>query len=65
MAHSLLVTFVVLRLSCHHLVLGCTPTLLTNGPAVVATHIKNRGRLAWMLAQGESSSAKKEKKVRN
>ena len=26
--------------------------------AVVMTHIQNRGRLAWMLAQGYSSSAK-------
>ena len=27
--------------------------------AMAATHIQNRGRLAQMLAQGESSSAKK------
>ena len=33
--------------------------------AVVLTHTQNRGSLAWMLAQGKSSSAmrKKEKKI--
>ena len=35
------------------------PTPLISGHTVVATHIQNRGRLAQMSAQGESSSAKK------
>ena len=37
---------------------GHGPTPLGDGRAVVATHIQNRGRLAQMLVQGESSSAK-------
>ena len=36
----------------------CRPTPLISD-AVAAPHIQNRGRLAWTLAQGESSSAKK------
>ena len=40
---------------------GYRPTPLVGGHAVVATHIQNRGRLAWILAQGESSSMKKQK----
>ena len=40
------------------LVPGCGPTPLIGSHAVVATHIQNRGRLATMLAQWESSSAK-------
>ena len=35
------------------------PTPLVSGHAVAATHIQNRGRLAQMLAQGDSSSAQK------
>ena len=38
--------------------LGLTP--LISGDAVVVTHTQKRGRLAQMLAQGESSSSKKE-----
>ena len=37
------------------------PMPLVGGNAEEATHIQNRGRLAQMLAQGESSSAKKRK----
>ena len=40
------------------LVPGHRPTPLIGGHAVVVNHIQNRGRVAWMLAQGESSSAK-------
>ena len=36
----------------------CRPILLISSHAVVATHKQNRGRLAWMLAQAESSSEK-------
>ena len=40
------------------------PMSLVNSHAVVVTHIQNRGRLAQMLAQAKSSSAKeKERKV--
>ena len=38
---------------------GCQRTPLVSGHAVVAIHKQNRGRLAQMLAQAESSSAKK------
>ena len=41
---------------------GCSPTALISGHAMAATHIKNRGRLAQTLAQGESSSVKKEER---
>ena len=37
------------------------PRPLVGGHAVAATHIQNRGRLAQMLAQGESSSAHTQK----
>ena len=33
--------------------------------AEVATHIQNKGRLAQMLAQGESSSTRKKKKMKH
>ena len=36
---------------------GHRPTPLASGHAVEATHGQNRGRLAQILAQGESSSA--------
>ena len=36
------------------------PIPLIGSHAVVATHVQNRGRLEQMLAQGETSSAKKE-----
>ena len=52
---SLVVKFGVL----HFGILGSVPkrgpTPLVGGHAVAATHIQNRGRLAQMLAQGESS----------
>ena len=38
------------------------PTPLNGGDAVAVIHIQNRGRLAQMLAQGESSSAKEKRK---
>ena len=38
---------------------ACRLTPLVGGHAVVATHIRDRGRLAQMLAQGESSLVKK------
>ena len=38
------------------------PTSLITGHAMVGTHIQDRGRLAQMLAQGESSLPKKKKK---
>ena len=34
----------------------CRPTHLSSSHAVAASHIQNRGRLVWMLAQGQSSS---------
>ena len=37
------------------------PTPLVSSHAVMASHIQNRGRLAQMSAQGESSSSKKRK----
>ena len=53
-AHSALTAWVrLLGVDLHHSV---------SAHAVLAAHVlKNRGRLAWMLAQGESSSAKKKK----
>ena len=41
----------------------CGTAPLISGHAVVATNIQNRGRLAQVLAQGESSSAKKIKNL--
>ena len=41
------------------LVSRCRPTPLVSGHAVVASHVQNRGRLAQVLAQGDSSSAKR------
>ena len=38
------------------------PTPLVSGHAMAATHKKNRGKLAQMLAQGESFSTKMRKK---
>ena len=39
---------------------GCRPTPL-NSQAVEASHIQDKGRLAQILAQGQSSSSKKRK----
>ena len=41
---------------------GCRPTNHSSSHAVVASHIQNRGRLAQMLAQGQSSSPKQTNK---
>ena len=57
--HGLVVKFGMLCFSSPGLVPRHGPTPLSSGHAVVATHIQNRGRLAQMLAQGESSSGKK------
>ena len=40
------------------------PIPLVSGHAVVAAHILNRGRLAPILAQGKSSSAKAKEKYK-
>ena len=40
---------------------GCRPIPLVSGPTVAVTHIQNRGRLAHMLAQGQSSSPEKKR----
>ena len=42
----------------------CGPMHHSSNHAVAASHIQNRGRLAEMLAQGQSSSQKKRKKER-
>ena len=57
---GLVVKFSVLCFGGPGSVPGHRYTPLIGGHAVAATHIqnKNRGRLAQMLAQGESSSAK-------
>ena len=39
----------------------CRPTPLIGGHAVAVAHIQNRGRLAWVLVEGKSSSSKKRK----
>src|SRR3712207_8172398 len=41
---------------------GCRPTHHSSSHAVEASHIQSRGRWAWMLAQGQSSSAKGDRK---
>ena len=56
---GLLVKFGALCFGSPGLVLGCRPVPLGGSHAVVVTHIQNRGRLAQMLAPGESSSSKK------
>ena len=58
-SHGLLVKFRKLHFSGPGAVLGRGPTPLTRGHAVVATGIQNRGRLTQVLAQGESSLAKR------
>ena len=57
---GLVVKFGVLCFNSPGSVPGHGPTPLVGGHAVAVTHIQNRGRLAQMLAQGESSSSKKE-----
>ena len=56
---GLVVKFWVLHFSSLRLVPKHGPAPLIIGCAVVATHIQTRGRLAWMLAQDESSPAKR------
>ena len=57
---DLVVKFGTLRSSGLGSVSGHRPAPLC-GHAVVATHIQNGGRLAQMLAQGQSSSSRKRK----
>ena len=61
--HGLMVKFRVLHLGGLGSVSGHGPTLLVGCHALAVTHMQNRGRLAQMLAQGESSSSKKSKIV--
>ena len=58
---GLVVKFDVLCLSGLGSVPGGGPPPLVSSRAVVVTHIQNRGRLAQMLAQSQSSSRKKRK----
>ena len=60
---GLVVKFSVLHFSSPSLVPGYRPTPLASSHTVAATHIQNTGRLAQMLAQSKSSSAKKRKKI--
>ena len=57
--HGLLVKFGMLCFSGPGRVPGYGPTPFIGGQAVAACHIQNRGRLAQMVAQGQSSSPKK------
>ena len=59
--HGLVVNFSMLHFGGPGPVPGCRPTRLIGSRAVMVTHIQNRGRLAQMLAQGESSSKKLQK----
>ena len=62
--HDLVVKFSMPHLGGPGLVPGPGPTSLVSGCVVAATHIQNRERLAQMLAQGESVSAKEKEKKR-
>ena len=42
---------------------GCGPTHHSSGHAVAASYIHNRGKLAQMIAQGQSSSPTKTKRA--
>ena len=55
---GLVVKFGALHFSSPGWVPGCRYILLVGGHAVAATHIQNRGRLAQMLPQDQSSSGK-------
>ena len=59
LGHGLVVKFGVLCLGGPGLVPGCRPPPLIGNHAVGKTHIRNRGRLAQVLAQSESSPEKK------
>ena len=58
---SLVVKSGALCFGCLGSVPRCGLTLLVGSRAVVVSHIQNRGRLAQMLAQRQSSSSKKRK----
>ena len=60
--HDLVVKFGMLLFGGLASVPRCGPTPLVSSCAVVVTHMQKRGRLAQMLAQGESSSAKNQTK---
>ena len=63
-SHGLAVKFGRLQFSSLGSVPRCRPIPLISVHAVAETHTQDRGRLAQMLAQGESSSAhKKLKKI--
>ena len=57
--HGLVVKFCALHFGHPGFVPGHRSTSLIGGHAVVETRIQNKGRLAQVLAQGKSSSAKK------
>ena len=57
--HGLVVKFGMLCLGSPGPVPGHRPTPLVSRQAMAATYIQNRARLAQVVAQGESSSAKK------
>ena len=59
--HGLVVKFSTFCFSGLGLVPRRWPTPLVGRSAVVMTHVQNRGRLAQMLAQGNSASRKKRK----
>ena len=59
--HGLVVKFAALCFGSTGLVSGYGPTPLVGSHAMAAAHIQYRGRLAQMLAQGQSSSSKKKK----
>ena len=58
---NLVVKYSMLCFSSLGSVLEHGPTPFISGHVVAAAHIQNRGRLAEMLAQGESFPAKKKK----
>ena len=59
---GLVVKFRVLHFGGPGSVPGHGPTSLLGSHAMVVTHIQNKGRLAQILAQGRSSSAKRKMK---
>ena len=61
--HGLVVKFGALSFGGPGSVPQRRPTPLISSRAVALTHIRNRGRLAQMLAQGESSSGKKKSQI--
>ena len=61
---GLVVKFSILYFSGLGSVPGRGPATLVGSHAEAAAHVQNRGRLAQMLAQGESSLAKKTKQTK-